>query len=90
MTLCKVIGTLVATQKNEHFREQKMLICQPVGLDGRFIGRDLVALDTVDAGIGDNVLVVQEGQAAAQVLKNKKVPVHSVIVAVIDGLDVSE
>lgn len=88
MTLCKVIGTLVATQKNEHLRSQKMLICQPIGLDGAYIGKDLVALDTVDAGIGDSVLVVQEGQAAAQVLKNKKVPVHSVIVAVVDGLAV--
>ena len=88
MTLCKVVGTLVATQKNEHLRGKTMLICQPIGLDGAFIGRDLVALDTVSAGIGDSVLVVQEGQAAAQVLKNKKLPVHSVIVAVIDGLDV--
>ncbi len=90
MTLCKVIGTLVATQKNEQLRGQKMLICQPVGLDGEFIGRDLVALDTVDAGVGDSVLVVQEGAAAAQVLKNKKVPVHSVIVAVIDGMEVAK
>ena len=89
MTLCKVIGTLVATQKNEQLRGQKMLICQPIALDGSLIGRDLVALDTVDAGVGDTVLVVQEGAAAAQVLKNKKVPVHSVIVAVIDGLEVA-
>jgi len=89
MTLCKVIGTLVATQKNEHLRGQSMLICQPIGLDGSFIGRDVVALDTVGAGVGDSVLVVQEGAAAAQVLKNKKIPVHSVIVAVIDGLEVA-
>ena len=90
MTLCKVIGTLVATQKNEHLKNQKMLICQPIGLDGKYIGRDIVALDSVDAGVGDNVLVVQEGQGAAQVLKSKKIPVHSVIVAVVDGLEVVE
>lgn len=88
MTLCKVIGTIVSTQKNEHLRTYKTLIVQPVALDGTFIGRDILALDSVDAGVGDTVLVVQEGQAAAQLLKNKKVPVHSVIVAVVDGLDV--
>jgi len=88
MTLCKIIGSLVATQKNEHLRSQKILIAQPIDLDGSPIGRDILALDSVDAGIGDTVLVMQEGQGAAQVLKNKKIPVHSVIVAVVDGIDV--
>ena len=90
MTLSKVIGTLVSTQKNEHLKGFKILIVQPIDLDGKLIGRDVLALDSVDAGVGDTVLVVQEGQGAAQVLKNKKVPVHSVIVAVVDGLEVVE
>jgi len=81
MILCKITGTLVATQKNEHLKNQKILIAQPV---------DILALDSVDAGVGDTVLVIQEGQGAVQVLKNKKVPIHSVIVAVVDGLDVTE
>jgi len=90
MTLCKVIGTIVATQKNEHLKGQKILIVQPVDLNGKLIGRDLLALDSVDAGVGDTVLVVQEGQSAAQVIKNKKAPVHSVIVAIVDGFEVVE
>ena len=90
MTLCKVIGTLVATQKNEHLKSQKMLIVQPIDLNSKLIGRDLIALDSVDAGVGDTVLVVQEGQGAAQVIKDKKAPVHSVIVAVVDGMDIKE
>lgn len=88
MTLCKVIGTLVATQKNEHLKDQKILIVQPIDLEGNLIGRDVLALDSVDAGVGDTVLIIQEGQGAAQVIKDKKAPVHSVIVAVVDGLDV--
>lgn len=88
MILCKVTGTIVAPQKNEHFRERKILIVQPIDLDGNFIGRDILAIDSVDAGVGDTVLVIQEGAAAAQVLKSKKVPVHSVIVAVVDGFEV--
>jgi microcompartment protein CcmK/EutM len=90
MILCKITGTLVATQKNEHLRSHKILIAQPVNPDGKEIGRDILALDTVDAGLGDTVLVIQEGQGAAQLLKNKKIPVHSVIVAVVDGLEVVE
>lgn len=89
MILCKVTGTLVATQKNEHLRDKKMLIVQPIDLDGRYIGRDIVAIDSVDAGVGDTVLIIQEGQGAAQILQNKKVPVHSVVVAVVDGLEVA-
>lgn len=90
MILCKVTGTIVATQKKEQLRDKKILIVQPITLDGQHLGRDLLALDTVDAGVGDTVLVVQEGQSAAQVLKSTDVPVHSVIVAVVDGLDLVE
>ena len=90
MTLCKVIGTIVSTQKNEHLREQKILVVQPIDLNGGLIGRDILALDSVDAGVGDTVLIIQEGQGAAQVLKNKKVPVHSVVVAVVDDFEVVE
>ena len=89
MLLCKVKGTLVATQKNEHLRQERMLVCQPITLDGAPLGREVVALDSVDAGVGDTVLVIQEGGAARQVIKKQKVPVHSVIVAVVDGLEVS-
>ena len=88
MTLAKVIGTIVATQKNEHLKDRKILVVQPIDLEGKFIGRDVLAIASVDAGVGDTVLVMQEGQGAAQVLGNKKVPVHSVIVAVVDGFDV--
>ena len=88
MTLCKITGTLVATQKNEHLRGKKILIAQPIDLQGQYIGRYILAIDSVDAGVGDTVLVLQEGQGAAQVLHNKKMPVHSVVVAVVDGFDV--
>ncbi len=90
MTLCRVTGTIVATQKKEQLNSKRILICQPISLEGKEIGRDVLALDTVDAGLGDTVLVVQEGQAAAQVLGQKDVPVHSVVVAVVDGLHVVE
>ncbi len=89
MLLCKVVGTIVSTQKNEKLRGYKILIVQPVDLDGSFVGRDILALDVVDAGVGDNVLVIQEGASAQQILKRADVPVHSIVVAVVDGLEVS-
>jgi microcompartment protein CcmK/EutM len=90
MVLSKVIGTIVSTQKNEHLRGHKTLICQPIDLNGKFIGRDVLALDSVDAGVGDTVLVMAEGSSARQVLKDEKIPIHSFVVAVVDGLDVVE
>jgi ethanolamine utilization protein EutN len=88
MILSKVIGTLVATQKNQALCEHKLLIVQPIDLNGAFIGRDLIAVDHVDAGVGDTVLVMQEGTGARQILKREDIPVHSVIVAVVDGMDI--
>lgn len=88
MILSKVTGTIVSTQKNETLKDYKLLIVQPIDLDGKPIGRDMLAIDQVDAGVGDTVLCIQEGASAQQILKRKDVPVHTVIVAVVDGLSV--
>lgn len=62
----------------------------PVDIENNYIGeKDVVALDFVDAGIGDIVLLVQEGKAVQQLLGHRKAPVHSVIVAVVDSIDVN-
>ncbi|MBM4167198.1 MAG: ethanolamine utilization protein EutN [Ignavibacteria bacterium] len=90
MVLCKITGTIVSTHKDEHFKEQKLLIAQPIDTSGKFIGKEILSVDTVDAGVGDVVLVMQEGSGARQILKDDKIPVHSVIVAVVDGIDVKE
>ena len=88
MILCKVTGTIVSTQKNENLKAYKLLIVQPIDLNGNHIGRDILAIDQVDAGVGDTVLVIQEGAGAQQILKRKDVPVHTIIVAVVDGISV--
>jgi microcompartment protein CcmK/EutM len=88
MILCKVTGTIVSSQKNETLNEYKLLIVQPIDLDGKPLGRDMLAIDRVDAGVGDTVLVIQEGSGAQQILGRKDVPVHTIIVAVVDGLNV--
>ena len=68
MLLGKVKGNVVSTQKNSYLKGQKLLIIHQIDLDGNYISaKDVIALDTVDAGIGDTVLVVQEGAAVQQI-----------------------
>jgi microcompartment protein CcmK/EutM len=91
MMLCKVIGTLVATQKDEALRPAKLLIVKPINLDGSFsTARDMIAIDTQDAGEGDLVLIAQEGAVVEQVLGSEKVPANTIVMAVVDGFDVAK
>jgi len=88
--LAKVTGTIVATQKNENLKPYKILVIQPIDLNGNFIGRDMLALDMVDAGIGDTVIALQEGTLARQILGRDDVPVHTLVIAVVDGIEIKE
>lgn len=91
MILAKVKGNLVSTQKNSYLIGQKLLLVHPIDLNDNYIGKnDVVAIDVADAGIGDTVLLVQEGKAVQQILGHKNAPVHSVVVAVVDAIDVNE
>jgi len=88
VVLAKVKGNVVSTHKNENLNGNKLMIVQQIDLEGNFIGkRDVVAIDLIDSGIGDTVLLVQEGDAVQQIIKNKKTPVHSIIVAIVDKID---
>lgn len=91
MILAKVKGNLVSTQKNSYLNGQKLLLVHPVDLNDKYIGKnDVVAIDVADAGIGDTVLLVQEGKAVQQILGHKNAPVHSIVVAVVDSIDVND
>jgi microcompartment protein CcmK/EutM len=91
LILAKVKGNLVSTQKNSYLVGQKLLLVHPIDLEDNYTGNnDVVAIDIVDAGIGDTVLLVQEGKAVQQILGHKNAPVHSIVVAVVDSIDVNE
>jgi carbon dioxide concentrating mechanism protein CcmL len=88
LQLAKVKGNIVSTQKNSYLKGHKLLLVQTIDLKGNFIGKkDIIALDLIDAGVDDIVLVVQEGAAVAQILGHKKAPVHTMIVAIVDKMD---
>ena len=90
MLLAKVKGNIVSTQKNSYLKGHKLLIVQQIDLDGSFIeSKDIIALDLVSSGIGDTVLVVQEGSAVQQILGNRDTPAHTIIVAVVDDIEVN-
>ena len=87
MFLGMVVGEVVSTIKHPHLAAQRLLLVQPEATPGRAQGASVIAVDTVDAGIGDRVLVADEGNAAAQVLKKARGPVRTVIVGVVDATD---
>ncbi len=89
MILARVIGTVVATRKDERLLSTKLLVVRPVDLRGQPDGAALVAVDTVDAGVGEKVLVVS-GSSARMASGLKDTPVDAAIVGVVDQVDVQE
>jgi microcompartment protein CcmK/EutM len=87
MLIAKVIGTTVATIKDEKLTGRKLLIVRQTDEAGIPVGKPYVAVDTVDAGIGDLVLTCA-GSSARQTNITKDTPVDAVIMAVIDSLEV--
>jgi ethanolamine utilization protein EutN len=65
MLLARVIGNVVATQKDHRYEGGRIMVVRPTNPDGSDAGDDLLALDSVDAGIGDLVVVVREGWSAS-------------------------
>ncbi len=88
MRLCRVLGNVVATVKHPVYIGHKLLIVQPVDGDGRDIGTSFLAVDTVQAGPGDQVLVMSEGNGVRQILQiGDRVPIRSLIVGIVDRVD---
>ena len=87
MQICRVIGTVVATQKNRKLAGAKLLLVQPLTLEGEPRGVALVAIDSVGAGVGERVLVVIEGKAAGDALGRKAAVVDAAVIGIVDGLD---
>jgi ethanolamine utilization protein EutN len=87
MLIARVVGNLVSTQKNEKLEGTKLLLVQPLDLEGAPRGTVVLAFDTVDAGIGDRVLLVQDGKAAQTVLDRGTAAVDAAVVGVVDQLE---
>jgi ethanolamine utilization protein EutN len=88
MILARVVGNIVATQKNPRYANARVMLCQQMTPEGEETGMTLLALDSVDAGEGDIVLIVQEGWGASTAAtKEAGAAIDSAIVGVVDRID---
>lgn len=88
MLIARVIGEVVATQKHASHEGRKVLIVQPLNLDGTDRGDAVLALDAVDAGLGDKVLLAMEGFSAMTAVGRPQSPIDMAVIGFIDHIDI--
>jgi microcompartment protein CcmK/EutM len=89
MLLAKIVGTVVATRKDPRLVSNKLMLARAVDPKGKGEGGYLVAVDTVDAGVGETVLIVS-GSSARMASGMKDCPVDAAIVGIVDAVEVGE
>jgi ethanolamine utilization protein EutN len=87
MRIGRVIGDVVATQKVPSHEGRKILVIQPLNLDGTDRGDPVLSLDAVGAGVGERVLVTNEGFSAMTAVGRPNSPIDSAVIGVIDSVD---
>lgn len=88
MILARVVGNVVATQKNARYDNARVMLCQQITPEGEDTSYTCLALDAVDSGVGDMVLIVQEGWSASTSATGKpNAAIDSAIVGVVDRVD---
>ncbi|MEW5814524.1 MAG: EutN/CcmL family microcompartment protein [Spirochaetota bacterium] len=87
MILSRVVGNVVSTVKHGFLHGHKLMIVQPVCPDGKPKGKSMIAIDTVQSGIGDTVLVLDEGNSARTIVGDKMAPVRTVVVGIVDNIE---
>lgn len=87
MMLGKVIGNVVATAKLPILQGLKIMVVQPVDAAGNPKGQTLLAFDMVQAGIGDTVLVIDEGNSCRTILGDPQAPIRMLIVGIVDAVE---
>jgi ethanolamine utilization protein EutN len=88
MLIARVIGEVVATQKHASHEGRKVLLVQPLNLDGSDRGDAVLALDAVDAGVGDQVLLSTDGWAASSATGRPQSPIDMAVIGFIDQVEV--
>jgi ethanolamine utilization protein EutN len=87
MILARVVGNLTATQKQPSHHGKKILVVQPLTLNGEPTGDHVVAFDAADAGVGDHVLVIQEGFSAMTAVGHVDAPIDAAVIGVVDNVE---
>ncbi len=88
MKIARVAGTVVSTVRAPVFAGKRLLLCDYLDPAGAVTGDYVIAVDVVDAGSGETVLIMDEGTGARQILDERVAPVRAVVVGIVDELDV--
>jgi len=88
MLIGRVIGQLVATHKHPSHEGRKVLIVQPLNLDGSDRGDSVLALDAVDAGVGDRILLSTDGWASSSAAGRPQSPIDMAVIGFIDEIEI--
>ena len=86
MILGRVCGTIHSTINHPFYDNKRLLLVDRLKKDGSPSGKYIIAVDTVDAGAGETVLVIDEGNSARQIINDTSAPVRSVIVGIVDEI----
>lgn len=88
MKICRVLAPVVSTVKHPCYEAQRLLAVRLLDADLSDTDDEFLAVDRVQAGEGDIVLVMQEGNGVRQLFNEKKLPIRSVIVGIVDSVDI--
>jgi ethanolamine utilization protein EutN len=89
MRLARVIGTVVATVKHPTYVGRKVMLCQPLTPSREATGNQVIAVDQVQAGVGDEVLLLTEGTGVRQLLGQDAGPIRTIIVGIVDAVELA-
>ncbi len=90
MKLGRVAGTVVSTINTPVFEDRRLLLCDLLDLDGQPTGRYTIAVDTVDAGAGETVLILDEGNSARQVISAPEGEIRALVVGIVDAVTLGD
>lgn len=90
MFLARVLGSVVSTIKHPAYNSTKLMVVQPLSPNELESGPSSLAVDSVGAGPGETVLVLRLGEAAAQILDAESPPIRSVIVGIVDKVEIDQ
>jgi microcompartment protein CcmK/EutM len=88
MFVGQIAGEIVSTINHADYQNRRLLVVDRLDPSGKPAGGYLIAVAAIDAGVGDRVLVLDEGNGARQILGDSKAPIRSVVVGIVDSVDV--
>ena len=88
MILGKVCGSINSTINHDYYENKRLLLVDRINPDGTETGKYLIAMDSIGAGFGETVIIVDEGNSARMIVEDKTAPLRAIIVGIVDHIDV--